>query len=456
MERQLLSPLDEYACVASLKFYLKTELLMEFFTKLALNETICPISNCSVTLADVTDAAELSKLSTNVLAKGSESLNLNDTRLYEAVMKCNMTVKSTLYYFQLFDMTFSEIYNKFVNSLTAPEEMVQSSLKAINVSLPDFMAAVAYGNDKNRLTILSKGNYSLNNVNAILNITRKNFTEIISCIPLNKILQNLSKVNSTKLQNFVIDAGITSNKSISFFKQFNISLTTFLKRQQFADIVDDIYKSLNKEEALGVFVARQVAITVKRAITVDSFLRNASDFLGNYSQLFLESVANPLNKYQVKRIAVSSNHYSREVAHIYSATPFLGKLVNISSTQNLSRLTNCTYVSKLPGGGLFVENITDAHVDKVTFTAIKSSKTTYNLGSPLFCKSLLYGLAIENYPKYIKFTSFEVNSTIKPILPGPNEVSTTPSATTKSSESSSNSNRIILSLILITTSILQL
>lgn len=452
------SLLDQYACVASLKFHLKKELLMDFFTKLALNETMCPIKNCSVTLANTTVAAELSKFPTTILSQASDSLKLNGTRVYDAIMKTNMTVNTTLYYLQLFGITFSEIYNNFVTNLSNPEEMVPNSLKAINVSLPEFMAAVAYGNDVARLKILSTGNYSLTNLKTVSNVTKKNFTEMLSFIPLNGVFKNLDKVNSSKLQTFANDLGIASENLNNFYLQLNVSLTDFLKHQQFVDILDDIYKTLNKEEALSVFVTKHMAITVKRSISLETFLNNASDFIKNYSQLYLETVGNPLRQYQVKTVSVSLNQYSKEVAHIYSTTPFLGKVANTSSTHNVSRLANCTYVSKLSGSGLFTENITDAHVDKYSFTFIKSSKTVYNLASPLFCQGMLYGLAIKDHPKYINFTSFKSNALPdKPIISNPNEVvtnSTTPSTTKSPNSGNKCNNEIVLSLLFVAVSIL--
>lgn len=432
---------------------------MDFFTKLAVNETMCPIKNCSVTLANTTTAAELSKFPATILSQASDSLKLNGTRVYHAIMKTNMTVNTTLYYLQLFGITFSEIYNNFVTSLSNPEEMVPNSLKAINVSLPEFMASIAYGNDTARLKLLSTGNYSLANLKAVSNVTKKNFTEMLSFIPLNRVFKNLNKVNSSKLQTLANDLGIASENVINFYQQLNVSLTDFLKHQQFVDIVDEIYKSLNKEEALSVFVTKHMAITVKRAISLETFLNNASDFIKNYSQLYLETVGNPLRQYQVKTVSVSSNQYSKEVAHIYSVTPFIGKVANTSSAHNVSRLVNCTYVSKFSASGLVAENVTDAHVDKSSFTIIKKSKTVYNLGSPLFCKGVLYGLAIKDYPKYINFTSFKSNAPpVKPIISKPNEVVTTSTvpASTKSPNNSGNkcNGEIILGLLFVAVSIL--
>ncbi|KAF5276992.1 hypothetical protein FQA39_LY18524 [Lamprigera yunnana] len=418
---------NDFSSVVLLKFDVQQENKTTFFIKLALNETKCPINNCDVSLADVFEAGELAKLPSVVLANATRSLGLTELEFYNAFIRCKMTINSTLYYLDIFETSFFEIYNNFVNNLTNPGETVPKILNILQVNVPDFMAAAAYGTDLMRLQILSTGNYSFDNYIALLKVTQKNLTDLIGYLPLNRVFKNIGKVNESKLLVFVHDLAITSRQLENFYLALKVHTNNFFKYDAFVKVDKDLDTFLNQQETLGVFISRVKVVTssVANALT---FFRNNTDFIQNYTKFYLESLGNSSNRYYVENVTLESGEYVHEVAIIYSKTPFLGVPSQLGLIYDATKMYNCTLVSK-SSNRFVTENFDNVLIHNTTFTVIKSNKTIYSLGSPMYCHNKMYGLAIENHPKYINFTKFK---TYKIIIPS--VVSSTPAPEPNSSQ----------------------
>lgn len=406
----------DLSSVVLLKCDLENDNMTDFFIKLALNETRCPIKNCNSTILDIVQAAELYKFNSSFLANSTKALNVSEVNIYNAFKNCNLTVNSILHYFNIFETTFSEIYDVFVSHLKNPVITIPNILKIVNVSSNSFLTELTFGTDLSRLQVLSTGNYSFDNIKLVMKNTSLTVTDMLSCLPLNKIVKNIEKVNSTRLSDFFNTLNVTSIDIKNFYFALNVSSNNFTNYTTFAKIRNDLDKYLNKDGTLGVFTSKTQVVTSSRAIMLQ---KSNIGFVLNYTTFYLQ-MPNSTNKYKVQNVSLESKRFVKEVAVISSQSAFLGAPSKIGLIYNATKIFNCTYVTILPNNTLTTENFNNAIVDKAFFKVIKSSKTIYTLSSPIYCQNRMYGLAVENNTQHIVFTKFKTyNITVHPTKPSP-------------------------------------
>ncbi|KAF5299598.1 hypothetical protein FQR65_LT09403 [Abscondita terminalis] len=373
----------DLSSIVILKCDLGNRNMTDFFIRLALNETSCPIQNCSANISNIVEAAELHKFNASVLANSSKLLNVSSVNLYNAIKNCNMTVNSTLYYLNIFENP-----NRF-------------------------FAEFSFGTDYTRLMVLSTGNYSLSNIQLALKNTSLLITDVISCLPLSKVAKNIGKVNSTELTRFVQNLDINSHNVKILFSALNVSSSTFLNHTTFVNLRSNLTDYLNQDGALGVFISKTQVVTSKKAIPLQ---KNNIQFVLNYTHIFLQSQEAKL-RYTISNISVGSDTFGNEFAVIDTKMTLLGKPSKIGLVSNETKILNCTYITKLHNDTLITENFHNASVlNKTHFRIVKSNTTMYTLGSPFYCQNRIFGLAILNNTQYIDFFKFNSsNITVEPI-----------------------------------------
>lgn len=406
-----------YTNVVSLKYHLKQDTFMEFFTKIALLEMPCPLVNCNVTLIDISEAINFKRFTTDVLAEAIGTLNISPNDAHNILALYGVNVTTFHYLFQTFDVTFGEIYNNFVKTLPSPGKTIPDILTILNVSLVDFMTAQAYGNDSARLEVLSKGNFSKANIEAVLKLTNNTVIDFLKFVPLDRASKNLKKIDPTELTFFVKNLGVTSRNFQNFYKYLNVTPINFLTYPPFIKVVTDLYEHLNSEEILGVVVAPTKIVTVKNGKSLDFYKKQNSSLIMKYIYFHVELVENPLVQYVIKNVLDQNLTYdSDKMVLVEIQVPFTGKVAEITKIYNQSTLAMCTYVTKQPYGGIYVEEQRKVLLDAYVIKMKKENGTVFNLGSPLFCNQKLYGVAVNESQTDINFATF---SKVLPVAPLP-------------------------------------
>lgn len=408
---------QDFSHVGCLKYHLKEEKIPKLLTEVCMYNMKCPTTNCQASLVDIVEATQLSRFNTSALVEAIEKLNITENDAYNICLIYDLTADLFEYLLQTFGLTFSEIYKNFVSSLVNPSQSIPQILNTLNVSVIEFMNAQAYGNDTLRLQVLSYGNYSKENLLTVLQIANKTPSDMLRLIPLNQVARQIRKLNPIEFTNFIKNIGVTSRGLEVFYGYLGITPINFLSYPLFIQITTAFYDLINPQEVLATLISPNRLVTSNTAQALTVFGKTNDVFVREYSDFDFELVENPLVQYLIKSVILNNTEYqSQDIAFIDIKNPITTGYVQMSNNDNFTTLNNCTYVSKLQYGGLYVENVTKANKEMGKIVITKTANTVYNLGSPLFCQGKLYGFAAGEDAKSIRFSTFitKMPSTTKP------------------------------------------
>ncbi|EFA05939.1 hypothetical protein TcasGA2_TC008755 [Tribolium castaneum] len=333
----------------------------------------------SVELHDIKseDIVKLSKLDQYDLDATIRLLNSLNTTAEKA-----FTVDNLEFILEGFGIEFLEFYRDLQTRLGLDDLTILSIADDLAIDKLKFLTAII--GSTNVYEILRSGNYDEKHVTEALETAKKTKHQVFAAardFMYDKVASMDAFTFMTILQT---QFGWDRQSSVKLYNAFNLTTRDVYEVEKFRNIFANVSASLNQNLSLGVFVA-------PNKLAVHEWVYNRS--LVTVDEISVKVVANGLEVASVK-----SQNLGERIVGLETKEAVSDYIDIVQNYHNSSE--ECYYVTRT-GGEIHTYQV---EIDENSFN--KTDGLQFNVGSPLICDGLLYGLVSEEADEQIMFDIF--------------------------------------------------
>lgn len=368
-----------------IKFYLSENGSLRLASELVAKN----ITTYNITIRDIIEVTQLDKFNFSQISVLLDKFDLTSADL------CNFDTLE--FVFKQLNISILAVYQQLKNSLADPRNDIPKVLEILGIDSVQFNNIIAYGTDDELFSFLKAQNITAESVQKVYETFGKTPSDTYEFIK-GFVFAKVGDYDLQLVIDYLNNRGISANQFQEVLIAAGVNKEDFYRAESFRKAFLDFVDVINQKEYLGIVLNPFQVTTVKS-------VQNRWNSLKEYADIFVENVDN--NPIIVQQIAPFDNDCT------YG--PILLS-VNIRAAENntsaitdgddFEEIDQCTYVTLFNDTFLISEEVRVSQTTTQNIVAQFTNSSIFKIGSPLFCKRMLYGLAEQKKESKVGFRTF--------------------------------------------------
>lgn len=367
------------------KFYLSENGSLQLASELIAKN----VTTYNITIRDIVEVTQVDKFNFSQVSVLLDKFDVTSADL------CNFRTLEVV--FKQLNISILAVYQELKNSLADPRNDIPKVLEILGIDSVRFNDIIAYGTDEELFNFLKQQNITAESVQKVYETLGKTPSDTYEFIK-GFVFAKIGDYDLQLVVSYLQSLGISAKQFQDVLKEAGVRKEDFYRAESFRKAFFDFVKVINEEEYLGI-VLNLIQVTSVKSV------ENRWRSLRDYANIFVENIDN--SSIPVQQIAPFDNDcsYGPIILSVNQRSAENNTFI-ITDEYDVEEIEKCTYVTLINGTSLVSEDVSVFQASKQNIIAKFTNSSIFKVGSPLFCKSRLYGLAEQKQGDNVGFRTF--------------------------------------------------